>query len=152
LTTKVALIEADYPYNYGTNIGSIPNPVTWAQEGKNLAATVSYVGVTENTSPSTGYLNTAMATTEQRMAQGGHRLADLLNTLFQPIALSSITRTNGNFSFTWSALTNSTYTVQWETNLTDANWNNLTNLTATANSLSFTDKVVQVRRFYRVLQ
>jgi hypothetical protein len=152
LAAKVALIEADYPYNYGTNPGNIPDPMAWAQEGKNLAATVSYVGVTQNASPSTAYLNTAMATTEQRLATGGHRLADLLNTLFQPLALTAVTRTNGNFSFSWGTVSNSTYTVQWKTNLTDATWNNLTNLTATAGSISFTDKVAQVRRFYRVSQ
>jgi len=152
LNVKVALIEADYPYNYGTNLGVIPNPMTWAQEGKNLALTACYAGLTQGGTLPVGYTNAAVATTEQRMALGGHRLADLLNTLFQPIALNSLSRTNGNFSFAWSAVTNSTYIVQWKTNLTDAAWNDLTNLTASTGSLSFTDKLTQVRRFYRVSQ
>ena len=152
INNKVALIEADYPYDYTANVGTIPNPMVWAQEGFNLAKTVCYVGIVTNAPPTTTYLNTAKSTTEQRMAQGGHRLADLLNTLFQQIKVSSLARTNGNFSFAWTALSNSTYSVEWKTNLTDATWNNLTNITAKAGSLSFTDKVTDVRRFYRVSQ
>ena len=99
LSNKVAAIEADYPYT--RNVGTVPDPMDWAVEGKGVAQTVSYVGITNNTTPTTAYLNTAMATTEQRMALGGHRLADLLNTLFStntvdaPVASFTATPTNG---------------------------------------------------------
>jgi S1/P1 Nuclease len=154
LNAKVASIEADYPYNYSSNPGTIPNPMNWAQEGLNLAKTVCYVGITNNTTPSTNYLNTAMAITEQRMAQGGHRLADLLNTIFplSPITLTSLTLTNGNFGFSWGAVSNSTYHVQWKQQLSDPAWNDLTNITASGNSVSFTEKPAQPQRFYRVTQ
>ena len=151
LNAKIALIEAAYPYNYDTN-RTIPNPMAWAQEGMNLAKTNCYVGITNSTTPTTNYLNTAMATTEQRMAQGGHRLADLLNTLFPPMVLTSLTHTNGNFGFSWNTVSNSSYKVQWKQQLSDPTWNDLTNITATNSSASFKEKFNQTQRFYRVSQ
>ena len=152
LNAKVALIEADYPYNYTTNLGTIPNPLTWAQEGFNLAKTNCYVGITNSTTPTTSYTNTAQATTEQRMAQGGHRLADLLNALFPPITIASLARTNGNFSFSFNTVSNTTYKVQWKQQLSDATWNDLTNITATTNFISFKEKFSPTQRLYRVSQ
>lgn len=154
LNAKVAAIEADYPYDYSANPGTIPDPMDWAQEGLTLAMTVSYVGITQNSAPSGAYLNTAMATTEQRMAAGGHRLADLLNTLFpaNPIMLTPFAGQEGNFSFSWGAVSNSVYKVQWKLHLSDPTWNDLTNITASSNSVIFTDKLLQPQRFYRVAQ
>ena len=90
LSNKVAAIESAYLYS--PNDGTIPNPMDWARESQGVAEAVSYVGITLNSTPSTAYLNTAQATTEQRMSLGGHRLADLLTTLFAsyPIVLSLI--------------------------------------------------------------
>lgn len=152
LNAKAAQIEADYPYNYSTNLGTIPVPLTWAQEGFNLAKTNLYVGITNGTTPTAGYLSNANALTEQRMAQGAHRLADLLNTLFQPINLTALTRTNGTFRFAWNTVSNTAYKVQWKLQLTDAAWSDLTTLTATSGSLSYTDQVSAVQRFYRIAQ
>ena len=152
LNNKVSAIEAAYPYT--PNIGTTPNPMDWAQEGFGLAETVAYVGITRNSAPSTAYLNTAQSTTEQRMAAGGHRLADLLNTLFAPapISLTSFTRTNGNFGFSWSAITGRTYSVQWKQRPGDPAWNTLTNITASSTSASFTESPAQTQRFYRVAE
>ncbi len=154
LNAKIATIEADYPYNYSTNLGTIPNPMTWAQEGLNLAKTVSYVGITLNGTPSNDYLNTTMATTKQRMAAGGHRLADLLNTLYPapPIVLSSVTIANGNFGFSWNAISNIAYKVQWKQQLSAPAWNNLANIMATNSSVSFREQLGPTQRFYRVTQ
>lgn len=152
LNAKVAQIEADYPYNYTTNLGTIPDAMTWAQEGFNLARTNLYTGITNNTTPTTAYLNAAIALTEQRMAQGGHRLADLLNTLFSPITISAITRTNGSFRFSFNTVSNTTYKVQWKLQLSDPAWNDLTILKGTTNFISLTDAITQTQRFYRVVQ
>jgi len=150
LNNKVAAIEADYPYT--PNAGTIPNPMDWAREGQGVAETVSYVGITLNSTPSSSYLNTAQTTTEQRMALGGHRLADLLTTLFasNPILLSSIIGTNGNFGFSWNAVSGTSYRVQWKQQLGDSTWNDLTNITASGNSASFSEPLEQTQRFYRV--
>ena len=150
LNNKVAAIEADYPYT--PNVGTIPNPMDWAREGQGVAETVSYVGITLNSTPSSSYLNTAQTTTEQRMALGGHRLADLLTTLFasNPILLSSIIGTNGNFGFSWNAVSGTSYRVQWKQQLGDSTWNDLTNITASGNSASFSEPLEQTQRFYRV--
>jgi hypothetical protein len=147
LSNKVAAIEAVYPYT--RNVGTIPNPMDWAREGQGVAKTVSYVGISLNSTPSTSYTNTAQTTTGQRMALGGHRLADLLNTLFA-IRLDSVICTNGNVGFSWNAVSGQTYRVQWKQQLGDSKWNDLTNITASGNSASFSEPLEQTQRFYRV--
>jgi hypothetical protein len=87
------------------------------------------------------------------MSLGGHRLADLLTTLFTsyPITLSPFTVSKSKFSFSWSAISGRTYRVQWKQRA-EASWNDLTNITASGNSASFSDLVVPTQRFYRVVQ
>lgn len=155
LDAKVAGIETDYPYT--PNLGTIPDPMDWAQEGLGIAETVVYVNITLNSTPSATYLNTAQSTTEQRMAAGGHRLADLLNTLFAPlpsppINLTWLGSTNGNFGFSWNAVAGKTYHVEWSADLSDTNWNALTDVLASSNSASFSEPPTQTLRFYRVSQ
>ena len=147
LNNKAATIEAAYPYT--PNVGTIPSPMDWAREGQVVAKTISYVGISLNSTPSTSYINTAQATTEQRMALGGHRLADLLNTLFA-IRLGTVFRANGNFGFSWNAVSGKTYRVQWKQQLGDSMWNDLTNITASGNSASFSEPSGQTQRFYQV--
>lgn len=149
INNKVTAIEASYPYN--RNVGTLPNPMDWAAEGQDVAKTVSYVGVAQNTTPSSSYTNGVQATTAQRMALGGHRLADLLNTLFA-IRLGSLTHTNGSFGFSWNAVAGQTYHVQWKLQLGDPVWNELTNFTASSSTASFTESFGQTQRFYTVTQ
>lgn len=152
LDAKVTAIEADYPYT--PNLGPIPDPMDWALEGLGLAETVAYVGITRNSAPSTTYLNTVQSTTEQRMAQGGHRLADLLNTLFAPppISLTCFTLTKDGFGFSWNAVAGRTYSVQWKQQPGDPSWNTATNIIASGSSASFTESPSQTQRFYRVVE
>jgi len=94
ISNKVADVEATYPYT--PNIGTIPDPMTWATDSFYYAQTVAYVGITEGGTPTTSYLNSASATSKQRMAAGGHRLADLLMTIFVTNAASfTASQTNG---------------------------------------------------------
>jgi hypothetical protein len=113
---------------------------------------VCYSGLAQNATPSTYYFNSAEATTEQRMAAGGHRLADLLNTLFPPTSLTVLADTDGNVCFSWNSIPNSTYKVQWKEQLSDPAWNDLANIVATNNAASFGEKFSQAQRFYRVTQ
>ena len=152
LSNKVATIETHYPYDYTTNTTVIPNPMAWAQEGLGLAQSTAYAGLVQNSSPTTNYLNTVMATTEQRMAAGGHRLADLLNTLFPPVTVSTRWQGSSTLIFSWNSFSNTTYKVQWKNQLKDPAWQDLTNLTAKANSITFTTQVSQVQCFYRIAQ
>jgi hypothetical protein len=151
LNNKVSAIEGAYPYM--PNAGTIPDPMNWAREGLELAETVTYVGLSQNTTPSTSYLNSVQATTEQRMAAGGHRLTDLLNTLFttNPVNLTC-SSTNGTFSFSWSTIPGRIYHVQWKGQLGDPTWNVLTNITASSESASFSEVPQQTQRFYQVAQ
>lgn len=155
LNNKAAGIEALYPYDYAANIGKVTDPLVWAQEGLGLAQSVCYANIAMNTTPSGSYLGNADATTDQRMAAGGQRLADLLNTILgtNAVTLTSVKRTGSNFSFSWPGLYGRSYQVQWKSNLTDATWNHLTTITPTANqTLSFVEPLNQTRRFYRVTQ
>ncbi len=151
LNNKVAAIEADYPYI--SNAGTIPDPMDWAREGLAIAQTNAYVGITQNATPASTYLNKAQATTEQRMALGGHRLADLLNTLYSTNAVQ-LTRSSsaGRFSFSWATIPGRVYQVQWKQQMSDATWNVLTNITAAGNSASFSEMPAQTCRFYQVVQ
>ena len=151
LSNKVAAIEADYPYS--ASVGTIPEPMDWAVEGKGLAQTVSYVGITLNSTPSASYLSTAQATTEQRMAMGGRRLAKLLSTILVTNApnLTSASLTNGNFKLSWNSVPGRIYRIQWKQQLNDAAWNDLTDIAASTNSTSFTDPITQQQRFYRAI-
>jgi hypothetical protein len=151
ITSKVAAVEAAYPYP--VSIGSIPDPMTWAQEGWGLAKTVSYVGITNGTSPTASYLSTAQSTTIQRMAIGGQRLAKLLATIYVTNAppLISATITNNNFGLSWGAVTGRIYRVQWKQQPTDPTWTDQTDITVSNTSVTFTDPVLQPQRFYRVI-
>jgi S1/P1 Nuclease len=152
LNNKVADVEAVYPYS--KSVGSIPDPMDWAIEGKGLAQTVSYVGITVGSTPSAAYLNTAQATTRLRMAMGGQRLAKLLNTIFVTNApsVASATITSDNFGFSWSSVSGRTYRVQWKQELNDAVWNDLTDITASTNSTSFSESMAEKQQqFYRAI-
>jgi len=151
LSNKVVAVEAAYPYT--NSVGAIPNPMDWAVEGRGLAQTVCYVGITNNSTPSAAYTNSAQTNTEQRMAIGGQRLAKLLGSIFVTNSpnLGPLTVSNGNFRFTWSAVTNRSYRVQWKSQLNAATWNDLSDVTASGSSVTFSDPVAQGQRFYRVV-
>ena len=151
LSNKAAVSEAAYPYTL--SVGVIPDPMDWAQEGREIARTNSYVGITPNTTPSVSYTNAAQATTVQRMAIGGQRLAKLLNTIFVTNApnLIAVAQTNGDFNLSWGAVSGRSYRVQCKPLVTDAVWSNLTDITAFTNSISYTDSMAPPQRFYRVI-
>lgn len=152
LSNKVVAIETSYPYS--PNPGTVPDPTTWAQEGLAAAQNVVYAGIVRSNTPSAGYLNTAQATAEARLAYAGHRLADLLNTIMapSPIVLGSLTTTNGSFRFSWSSSPAVTYRVQTKSNLTDPTWGEITSIIASSNVVSFSEALTDARRFYRVVQ
>ena len=151
ITNKAAAVEALYPY--ALSIGSIPSSAAWSTDSWVIAQTVTYIGITNGTSPTASYLSTAMATTQQRMAIGGQRLAKLLNTIYVTNAppLISASVTNGNFGLSWGSVSGRSYRVQWKQQMTDTNWTDLTDFTASTNSILFTDSLTQTQRFYRVI-
>lgn len=155
LNAKAAAVEAAYPYDYTTNLETVPNPMTWATAGMNFAKTNSYVGITSGSTPSTAYTNAASLNTMRFMAQGGHRLADILNTIFgtNAVAIKTTATTNGKVQFSWNGLLGRGYKVQWKQDLTDVSWNDLTNITGIANQpITFTEPLNQTRRYYRISQ
>jgi hypothetical protein len=145
--------QAEQAYPFVRSIGTIEDPFAWATEGWWLASTNAYVGVTNNTTPPAAYLSKVQGTTNQRMAMGGMRLANLLNTIYAPppfpLAFSSVG--DDKVSVSWSSTPGWTYRVQWKQQIDNTTWSTLTDLTATANSLSVTDSVVVPNRFYRVI-
>jgi hypothetical protein len=151
LSNKVAQIEADYPYV--ANPGVVEDPMNWAMEGYNLAKTVAYVGITQSNSPSSSYTNLAQHTAESRLAVGGHRLADLLNTLFTPTAPKLVLNTvsGGNVSFSWNAIPGQSYHVQRKQNLTDA-WADVAVVMPKSGAATYSEAVGTTTRFYRVTE
>jgi len=151
LTSLAASIEADYPYS--KSIGSIPDPMVWAVEGETIAQTNCYVGITLGGTLSTAYTNKAQATTRQRMAIGGQRLAKLLNTIFATNApvVAYAALNNTNFSFSWGSVSGRTYRVQWKQQITDPTWTDLIDIPA-SNSLScFSESTTATQRLYRAI-
>jgi len=130
ISNKSADVESTYPYT--PSVGAIPDPITWATDSYYYAETVAYANITEGGTPSTSYLNSASATSKQRMAAGGKRLADLLMTIFATNAASfTASPTNG------AAPLNITFTDASTGSITNWFWNfgdgSTTNLTASTN-------------------
>jgi hypothetical protein len=153
VSAKAADVEAAYPY--AASIGTIPDPMGWAFEGREIARTNTYVGITINSTPSAAYLNTAQATAKQRMASGGQCLAKLLNTIFVTNGPTAIATTvaSGNFSFTWRSVSGRVYRVQSKQQITDPAWTDLTDVTATTNAAVFSEipDPTATQRFYRAI-
>lgn len=151
LSNKVAIIEADYPYV--PNPGVVADPMDWAVEGWNLAQTVSYVGITMGSSPSSSYTNAAQATVESRLAQAGHRLADLLNTIFtvSPTTLNYNQPTNSSVGFWWNAVPGRTYHIQSKQTLDDS-WTDVTVVQPSTGKATYTDTAGATTKFFRVTQ
>jgi len=71
--------------------------------------------------------------------------------LVQPNFLS-ITQTGGTVNFTWSTAVGPTYQVQYNSDLTSTNWNNLGSPSIATNyTMSASDSITDLQRFYRVL-
>jgi hypothetical protein len=77
----------------------------------------------------------------------------VLRVVPQPPLITSITVLNGTVTLDWAAITNATYRVEYETDLTSGNWTALTPaVTAPGSTASQTDNVGgTVQRFYRVV-
>ncbi|MDB6057594.1 MAG: nuclease [Verrucomicrobiales bacterium] len=151
LSNKVAVIEADYPYV--SNAGAFPDPMTWAMEGYNLAQTVAYVGINQGDAPTSSYTNAAQHTAESRLALAGHRLADLLNTLFTvyPTTLQLSAASTGSMSFSWNAVPGRTYKVQRKQNLDDT-WVTVAVVTPKSGTATYSEVAGTTTRFYQVTQ
>jgi hypothetical protein len=149
LNTRVAAIEAAYPFQ--SSPGSLPVPMDWAIEARDLAVSVCYSGITRNTAPSSAYLLSARSATAARMALGGKRLADLLNTIFA-LKVKAFLAENGDFGMSWNAVAGTVYHVQWADDPASLDWNPLADVTALSNSASFREAPVNGRRFYRVVK
>jgi hypothetical protein len=69
----------------------------------------------------------------------------------QPVSIK-MSQTGGIFRFTWNAVSNSTYQLQFVTDLTATNWLDLGNpITASGDSASASDALIPgMQRFYRV--
>jgi hypothetical protein len=152
VSSKAAAVEAVYPYT--KSIGIIPDPMDWATESHDVAQTNTYVGVTSGSPASASYSNKTHIATEWRMAMGGQRLAKLLNTIFVTnvpvVATANIA--SDNFGFSWSSVSGRTYRVQWKQQLTDPSWTDLTDVTATTNSTSFSESTTgNDQRLYRAI-
>jgi S1/P1 nuclease len=74
----VSMYPADY---FGSKINNL-EPVSWAEEGLEVASTFVY-STPENSVPNTMYLDRGRTMVEQKIALSGYRLANMLNQLLR---------------------------------------------------------------------
>jgi len=134
--------------------GGIPNEFSIAWDGTTLFDQVDI--------PSVGWNNLqllAAAPASSPQLQFGFQndgswfgLDDIVVVPFAPPAIQSISQTNNVLSFTWSSVAGLTYEVQYTTDLGQPNWTSLgVFITASGNTTSASDFVIDPQRFYRVV-
>jgi hypothetical protein len=111
--------------------------------------------------PDSSFVNTTntftvTVTDDNPWAANTQHLSDVKSftvSVVPPPSFSSSLISNGVMTLTWSAISGQTYRVQYTTNLTDTNWQNLTpDVTATGDTASQTNSPLSdAQRFYRVL-
>jgi hypothetical protein len=71
----------------------------------------------------------------------------------QPVISPIVGAGTANAQISWSSVSGAHYTVQYKTNLSDANWSSLTGLTASGSSTTITDSTAPIasQKFYRVI-
>jgi hypothetical protein len=150
ITSKAVAVEAAYPYFL--SLPAIPDPLTWAQEGREVARTNTYIGVTNGFIASATYSNRTQTTTVQRLALSGQRLAKLLSSILVTNApvLQTPSFESGGLKLSWVAVPGRSYRVQTKSQLSDALWQDGVEMTATNNAASVIQPLNQPQRFYRV--
>ena len=116
----------------GAVIGSTNGVFGWTPSDAQVGTNNFVVQVTDNGSPN---LNDQKAFTISVLA------APLLS-------ITSLTATNVTLS--WSAITGKNYLLQSKTNLNDAVWAMVTNVTASGSSASAIDPLGSTEKYYRV--
>ncbi|MEO8616865.1 MAG: S1/P1 nuclease [Luteolibacter sp.] len=150
LNTRVATVESAHPYTRNTEAG-LPNPMEWAIEGQQRALSICYSGISRSAAPTSTYVLTAKSTTEELLALGGHRLADLLNILLA-VKPSPYLLPSGTFGFSWRSVSGFTYQIQSSSSLTAESWEKLTDVTATGSTASFEIPTSSDGRFFRLVK
>ena len=150
VSNKAAEIEAAFPYTL--SVAGIPDPMTWAVEGWDLARTNVYVGVTNGFSATASYTNRTRATSMERLALGGHRLAKFLNTLFVTNSIGPVEAhvENQTIKLSWSAVSGRNYRIQWKHNLEES-WHDLMDVTAAGVVATGERSIEDDQRFYRIV-
>jgi tripartite motif-containing protein 71 len=81
----------------------------------------------------------------------GNNRVQVFNYTYPPPFIQTVTQTNGNIIFTWSAIVGRNYQVQFLSDLNSNNWNNLTTVVATNYTTTVSDaSPPDAQRFYRV--
>ncbi len=98
--------------------------------------------------------NTTNPVTVRVTDNGNPSLSDAKSfviTVIAPLAITSISVTNGAVTITWTAISGTTYRVQYKNDLSDAAWNTLPpDVTATGSAASKIDPLGTGQRFYRL--
>jgi hypothetical protein len=152
INQTVAKCEAQHPYVNRTN--RVLSSLELALEGFDVAKKVVYTNIVRSSTPTPAYLSKGQQTAEQRLAQAGYQLADLLNQTIasNPVRIESCSAANSTLTLRWNTTPGTGYRVQWKQNLSDPMWTTLTNITAASVNGSFEEPVSASQRFYRVVQ
>jgi sugar lactone lactonase YvrE len=133
----------------------LPNPpfsgnVTGLQNSDNISATYNS-SATPGSPPGLYPITPTLVDPGNRQTNYAVTLINGTLTVIVPPAFQSEARSGTNFTFTWSAVSNQMYQVQYSTNLLQNIWLNVGGpITATNSTATASDTVSSPVRFYRV--
>lgn len=134
-------------YSFPTSAGLVSDVQGWVT---NAASNFGWLIISENQIS----LRTARQIGTRENSLAGNRPVLTVNYSLPatPPTISAATKTNGQFSFSFNAESNRTYTVESRASLSVTNWSPLTNFTAALNPTNHvvTDSLSGTTKFYRV--
>jgi len=130
-------------------VDSYNNEVKWGPFFNNTAQTLTY-----QITPPSNILGTNSFTGIASFDGTGIAITGVRQVISSttPPVFQQLTRSNGVLTLNWSAVPSLNYQIQYSTNLVSTNWFNLGSLiSATNSSISASDSMTNLQRFYRVM-
>lgn len=64
------------------------NPMSWALESHEIGSQNAYTGISEDGDVSQAYVNRTLSVAERQVVLGGHRLANMIASIFKDIEVA----------------------------------------------------------------
>lgn len=155
LSNVVAIAAGDYHCLALKNDGTI---ISWGEDTYGETDTPSSVTNLDIPISVTGIVNSTIPGVYTLTYSATNLLGNVITAMrtvvvpVPPPVIQAVTQTNNTFAFSWSAISNQTYQVQFTTNLISAVWNSLGNTVTATNSIIFIfdTNPPDAQRFYRI--
>lgn len=148
---------------YGTTSGGGNNPYEVGNKGSvfgmssngDLRTLYSFTGYNDGGVPVAELLQGKDGNLYGTTSQGGSAHAGTIFRLnvAMPLVFQTVMQTNGSLVLTWNAVAGQTYQLQYNSDLTSTNWNDLGSTVAATNGLMTVSDAIgpDPQRFYRVV-